>query len=169
MKKFNVKKLVAAALLAALACAGTFISIPYGIGYLNFGDCFVLLAGWLLGPLYGAFAGGIGPMLADVIMGYYVYAPATFVIKALMAVTSFFVAKLVVSKRLTASIVSGVCAEAVMVLGYFLYETILCSIGAANPGAAVPGLLFNSIQGLAGIVCAVLLKEFNDKKRLWKY
>ena len=43
MKKLDVRKLVAAALLAALACAATFISIPYGIGYLNLGDCFVLL------------------------------------------------------------------------------------------------------------------------------
>lgn len=164
MKKFDVRKLVAAALLAALACAGTFISIPYGIGYLNFGDCFVLLAGWLLGPLYGAFAGGIGPMLADAIMGYYVYAPATLVIKALMAVTAYFVAKAVTGKRFLTSIVSGVCAETVMVLGYFAYETILYGIGAATPG-----LLLNSIQGIAGIVCAVLLKEFNDRKRIWKY
>lgn len=164
MKKLDVRKLVAAALLAALACAATFISIPYGIGYLNLGDCFVLLSGWLLGPVYGAFAGGIGPMLADVFMGYYVYAPATLVIKMLMAVAAYFAAKAFSSKRLAASVVSGVCAEAVMVLGYFLYETILYGVGSA-----VPGLLFNSIQGVAGILCAVLLKEFNDRKRIWKY
>lgn len=163
MKKLDVRKLVAAALLAALACAATFLSIPYGIGNLNLGDCFVLLSGWLLGPVYGALAGGIGPMLADVLMGYYVYAPATFVIKMLMAVVAFFVAKALVRKRFTASVVSGVCAEAVMVLGYFLYETVLYGVGAAQPG-----LLFNSIQGVAGIFFAVLLKEFNDRKRIWK-
>ncbi len=164
MHALNVRKLVAAALLAALACAATFISIPYGIGYLNLGDCIVLLCGWLLGPVYGALAGGIGPMLADIFMGYYVYVPATFAIKALMAVVAHFAVKIPTSKRLAASVFGGVCAETVMVLGYFLYETVLYGVGSA-----VPGLLLNSIQGLAGIVCAVFLKEFNDRKRIWKF
>lgn len=49
----------------------------------------VLLCGWLLGPIYGTIAAGLGPALADIFSGYVVYAPATFVIKALMALVAY--------------------------------------------------------------------------------
>lgn len=80
MKKLDVKKLVVAALLASFACVATMIiQIPNGIGgYFNLGDCIVLLSGWLLGPVYGALAAGVGSALADLFAGYIVYAPITF-------------------------------------------------------------------------------------------
>ena len=48
----KVKKLVFSALMAALVYAATMmIQIPSPMnGYVNLGDCFVLLSGWLLGP-----------------------------------------------------------------------------------------------------------------------
>ncbi len=62
---------VLAAALAALACAATMvvqIPSPTG-GYLNLGDAVVLLGAYLLGPAWGALAGGIGPALADLLAG----------------------------------------------------------------------------------------------------
>ena len=51
MKDNTIKKLVFAALFAALSCAATMvIQIPIATGYLNFGDGLCLLAGWILGP-----------------------------------------------------------------------------------------------------------------------
>ena len=66
MKK-NTKNLVFAALLAAVTCVATLvIHTPSPLnGYINLGDCFVLLSGWLLGPVYGFLAAGIGSGLAD--------------------------------------------------------------------------------------------------------
>ena len=60
--KSQTQKLVTAALLAALTCIATMIiKIPSPMkGYLNLGDCVVLLAGWLLSPMYGFLAAGIG-------------------------------------------------------------------------------------------------------------
>ena len=51
MKK-NTKALVIAALLAALVCVSTMVvKIPSPLkGYINLGDCMVLLSGWLLSP-----------------------------------------------------------------------------------------------------------------------
>lgn len=166
MKKLDVKKLVVAALLASFACVATMIiQIPNGIGgYFNLGDCIVLLCGWLLGPVYGALAAGIGSMLADVFSSYITYAPATFVIKALMAIIAFYIAKAFSSKKTLGAVLSGICAELWMVLGYFIYESFLYGIAGAAPGV-IPNLL----QGVAGIVCAVLLKIFVDRKKLWKY
>ena len=54
MKERNTtKKIVIAALLAALTCVATMvIKIPSPLqGYLNLGDCIVLLAGWMLSPV----------------------------------------------------------------------------------------------------------------------
>ena len=163
----KVKKLVLAALFAALAyCATLIIHIPSPIvGYLNLGDCIVLLAGWLLGPAYGAAAAGLGSALADLTLGYTSYIPGTFVIKALMAVVAYYAAKAVPGKTVVKSVVSGVLAEVVMVGGYFCFEATILGNGL---GAAV-GIASNLMQALAGIVCAVLIKLILDKKNLWKW
>lgn len=87
MSDSKIKKMVLTALLAALTCVATMIiQIPSPMnGYVNLGDCFVLLSGWLLGPWLGFAAGGIGSMLADIFTGYAHYAPGTLVIKGLVA------------------------------------------------------------------------------------
>ena len=55
-KKMRLLKLVFAAMFAALICVATMvIQIPSPMnGYVNFGDCFILVAAWVLGPVYGA-------------------------------------------------------------------------------------------------------------------
>ena len=92
MKNEKLRKLVFAAVLAAFVCVATMIiRIPTPTkGYVNLGDCIVLVSGWLLGPVYGGAAAGIGSMFADIISGYFTYAPATLIIKALMAVEGYF-------------------------------------------------------------------------------
>ena len=81
------------ALFAALCCLGTAcVSIPMPVsGYFNIGDVFVLAAGWCLGPFFGAAAAGVGSALADVFLGYGIYAPATFFIKAMVAFIAYLV------------------------------------------------------------------------------
>ena len=58
MKESKTKKIVITSMLAALCCVATMIiKIPSPLkGYLNLGDCVVLLSGWMLSPLYGFFA-----------------------------------------------------------------------------------------------------------------
>ena len=91
--KDKVKVLTLAALFTAMTTVATLlIQIPTPTkGYVNLGDSIVNIAAWVLGPVYGAAAAGIGSALADIISGYVVYAPATLVIKAAMAAVSFFV------------------------------------------------------------------------------
>ena len=92
----KTKKMVMAALMAALACIMTMIiKVPSPLkGYVNLGDCIVLVAGWMFSPTYGVLAAGIGSAMADVFSGYLLYAPATFVIKGLMALTAYYGYKL---------------------------------------------------------------------------
>ena len=135
------KQLAYAALFAALCCLGTVvIAIPLPIGYFNVGDVFVLLAGWCLGPIYGTIAAGAGSALADIVSGYPIYAPATFIIKALNAFIAYMVCTFI-KKRIKkpthlplARTLSAILGESCMVAGYFLYESILYGVAAATGG-----------------------------------
>ena len=153
-KKNATPKIVVAALLTALTCVATMIiKIPSPFkGYLNLGDSVVLLAGWMLNPVYGFLAAGLGSALADLFSGYVIYAPATFVIKGLMAFVACYGFKLLHKKigNMFSRIIPGIIAELVMVFGYFLFAGSLYgfSLAAVN----IPA---NGIQGVAGLAASV--------------
>lgn len=161
----TTKTIVMAALLTALACIATMvIKIPSPLkGYLNLGDCMVLAAGWILSPVYGFFAAGLGTALADVFSGYVIYAPATFVIKGLMALIACHGFKLLHARlgSLSARIISGIAAEVMMVLGYFVFEGFL--YGFAPSVVNIPA---NGVQGAAGVIVGVLLMKALEKSRV---
>lgn len=71
MANLKTRRMVMAALLAALTTAATMvIRIPTPtLGYIHLGDGMVLICGILLGPGLGAVAAGIGSMLADLFGG----------------------------------------------------------------------------------------------------
>ena len=152
----KIKKLVITALLAALTCAATMIiKIPSPLkGYVNLGDCMVLAAGWMLSPAYAFLAAGIGSALADFFAGYLVYAPATFVIKGLMALIACYGYRMLSKKigDLASCIVSGAAAEILMVAGYYIFEGFLYGFGAS-----VVNIPPNCMQGIAGVVIGTFL------------
>ena len=75
----------------------------------------------MLGPIYGAFAGGVGSALADLLAGYPHYIVGTLIIKALMAVIAALAYQTLGKKNgYLGRLVGGVLAELWMVLGYFL-------------------------------------------------
>ena len=86
----KLHRLVLAALFTALTTVMTMvIQVPSPMqGYVNLGDCGVLLSAWVLGPVWGGAAAGVGSMLADLLSGYAHYAPGTLVIKTCMAVAA---------------------------------------------------------------------------------
>jgi len=58
------------------------VYVPQTRGFFNIGEIMVFATALLLGPIIGAFCGGVGSALADFFLGYWYYAPATLVIKA---------------------------------------------------------------------------------------
>ena len=87
----SIRRLTTAGVLAAaIVLLTTLVSLPMpgGLGYINLGDVGVLLAGMLLGGGWGALCAGAASALADVLLGYTVYAPATFIIKGLVALVA---------------------------------------------------------------------------------
>ena len=94
-------------------------------------------------------------MLADVLLGYFSYAPGTLVIKGLMAAAAALIFRAAREKTglIPASVIGGIAAECIMVLGYFAYESTLLGYGLAA-AASIPG---NAIQGVAGLVLGTAL------------
>ena len=154
--------IVTASLLAALCCVGTLvlqIPTPTG-GFVNLGDTVILLSAFLLSPVYAALSAGVGSLLADILAGYPQYALATFVIKALMGLVACLIfsatAKSAAKKKYLTPVycvLAGVCAEAIMIAGYFVFEAIILSYGLGAVASVVP----NTIQAAAGILGGTIL------------
>jgi uncharacterized membrane protein len=168
MAKISTRKIVVCALFMALTAVATMvIQIPSPMdGYVNMGDAFVLLCAFTLGPIYGVIAGGVGSMLADLLLGYVIYAPGTLIIKSLVVVVAYFLFKALgktVKVKTVALIVAGIVAELVMVLGYFFYAMLLMGKGLAA-AASIPG---NLMQGVAGVIVSTLLFLILDRRNLF--
>ena len=144
MNDKKIRKLVLAALLAALVCVATMVvQIPSPMqGYVNLGDCFVLLSGWLLGPWYG-------------------FAAGTLVIKGVMALVAALMYEKM-GRTATSRIAGGVVSEIIMVLGYFGYASLLLGKGLAA-AASIPGNIF---QGAVGLVVGVLLVTVLERAKV---
>ncbi len=165
----RILRITTAAVFIALTCVLTIaVRIPSPTkGYMNLGDCAVLLGGFLLGPVYGTVAGGLGSALADLLAGYPMYVPGTFIIKALMALVISLVPSSLFSKKEKYTrigfIIGSVLAEIIMVAGYYLYEAVIIGEGFA---AAFAGVAGNIVQGIVGIAGAYFLTEVLSRTKV---
>ena len=158
MKSITTKKLVITALFMALTMVATmFIRIPLPLGYVNLGDVFVLLSVFVLGPIYGTIAAGVGSGFAD-LFGYITYAPGTLIIKSTMALVAWLIYTLllkVTNKKMLAEIVGGIVGAILMACGYFLYETLLFTTAAV----AIVNAPWNLLQGGIGVALSVIVMK----------
>lgn len=156
MKNDTTKKIVWAGLLTALTTIATMVvqvPSPTG-GYINAGDAVVILSAYLLGPLWGFLAAGIGSALADLISGYAIYVPATFLIKGLMALTAASILRRAKGeKKLGFAVLGSVTAELIMIAGYFIFTATVLGLGWGG-AAEIPG---NCVQGSFGAVAGTAL------------
>lgn len=179
--KTKTQKTVVSALFAALVCVATMvIKVPSPLeGYVNLGDGFVLISAWILPPAYGLLAAGIGSGLADLLSGYVAYAPATFVIKALMAFVAYVSfkifskglkspradgedgAKRIEPRMIFIRMLSAALAEAVMILGYFLFEGFMYGFAAS-----LVNIPANAVQAVAGTVIGVSLITVFERQNI---
>ena len=125
----KLRNIVTASTFAAITTLATMvIKVPtFGTnGYVNIGDAAVLLSAWLLGNPYGAIAAGLGSAFADLLSGYPAYIPGTAIIKFAMAIVCAAIYKSLKNRfpKTIVYIVSSIVAEALMIIGYFLYSSI---------------------------------------------
>ena len=161
----KTKKLVIGALLISLCAVATLIAVPSPFGYINAGDAIVLVCAFTLGPL-GAFCAGVGSALADLINGYAVYIPATFLIKSSVSLCAYYLTmlfeKLIPKPAVLKYAVAFVTAELVMAFGYLFYEAVVLGYGIA----AIAALPFNLIQGAFGCIGGGFVLLFIKKSNL---
>ena len=144
------KRLALAGQLCGATLLLTLLSIPLpsGYGYVNLGDAGVFLCVCLLPGGLGALAAGVGAALADLILGWAMYAPVTLLIKGLTAL----LAGLALRRAKKAGLPLSLLCCLLVPLGYFLYETILLTA----PVAAV-NVLPNALQAAIGAALGTLV------------
>jgi uncharacterized membrane protein len=147
-------------LLAVLTALTTVTTIMFTIpfpstqGYFNLGDAFVMLSGFLLGPVGGFIAGGVGSATADLMVAP-VYAPLTFLTKGCEGmVVGLFSFRTKRKSRISAwDIIGVILASVVMLLGYLIGEALF--LGYAWEAAMLELITINSIQVIVGSIVTI--------------
>ena len=158
----NTSRLVRAALMTAIVLALTLIvlPIPMSQGYINLGDAGVYAAAAAVGGVWGVAAAALGSALADVILAYTLYAPATFLIKGLAALFALLILRRAKGGwRLLGLLGCGVFNAG----GYLVFESVFVSGSLA---AALVNLPFNLVQAAVGASLGYVLITFMEKLRL---
>jgi uncharacterized membrane protein len=148
-----IAKMSAIAVLGALSFVLTaFAKIPYagGAGYFNFGDIIDFVAAALLGPYAGAAVGILGGSLADLFLGFPLYAPWSVLAKGLLGLTAGFLYNVLKKKKIIrfTSFFVGATFE---VLAYLLCYYVLLGL---------PGLInsvFDCVQAFGSAIIAIPL------------
>lgn len=154
MKDARVRLLCFTTMFAALILVCTMfvkLPVPATTEYIHIGDGVLYLAAAMLPLPYAVAAAAIGAALADVLASYAIWAPFTFVIKAIMAVCVSKLCRPGCGRaRMT---MAGLLAGIVNVALYFAASSLL--YGVAGAAAGIP---FNLIQSaLAAVFLVVLL------------
>lgn len=180
-KRLSTKELVLTALMIALVfLAGSIIKVPTVGGFVHMGDCMVFLSVVVLGKKKGAVASAFGMLLVDVLGGYYMWAPFTFVIKGIMAYIVGAIIEKIGGKNAFEDfkkeyIIAFVVGGIFMVIGYFIAGTILAGLLTEKIGVvqglalAAKDIVGNIIQVVTGIVIAVPLSAIvlSAKKKVF--
>ena len=162
----NTKNLTYIALLTAIATllVAPFLRIPspYG-GVIHVGDSAIFIASIFLGPFAGAFVGGVGHSLANLIFGPQIFAPWTLIIKAIMG----FVVGIIARQQTVKSVrlwIAFVCSLLILLVGYFIAATVIFNTGG-SAAAPVPlsFAISNAIQWLASIIVTIVLLPIANK------
>lgn len=165
----RTKDLVLTSLMIALVfIAAMVIKIPTVGGFVHLGDCMVFLSVIVLGKKRGAFASAVGMALVDIISGYTIWAPFTFIIKWGMAYIAGSIIekfghmeedRVIKKEEIIAFVVSGVF----MVIAYFFAGAIIAAFLTDKLGLiqglalAAKDIVTNIIQVSVGIIIAVPL------------
>lgn len=163
----KTRSMVEMALMIGIICLVTMtMKIPTVIGYTHLGDGFVFVAAVIFGKRKGALAAALGMTLADILGGYAIWAPFTFVIKAVMA---YIAASIAYRNGYNGDNVKNntfafAVAGAWMVLAYYLANAVIVRFVYVESASFYESLVLaladipaNTMQIVVGIVVALLL------------
>ncbi len=158
----KTRKIVRASMFAAVIFVVTaLIKIPVPKGYINLGDAVILISAWILPPWYSFLAASVGSFLSDIVLGYTIYAPVTFLIKGLMALIFYSLYKRLSLKNnnILPFLLGGIVSEFFMVSGYLIFESFLYGF--------IPSLIntpINLIQGSVSLIVGMIFYKMFNKR-----
>ena len=187
MQKEKITRLTMAGMFAAMAfiCfAYLRIEIPMGMGLTGkvyVGHAFIILSAIMLGAKYGALTGALGLSLADILAGYVLSSPPTFLAKFILgSATAIFVRQIVdilrihtVEGQVRAVILAGIGGCLVNVateplirysFKYFVlgYDRHIAYVSAMNCAVSMLVSAVPSVM-LAALLYRVLQPVFREK------
>lgn len=146
----NQRRLVLLAMVASLVLVATaFLKLPTPTGYIHLGDGVIYATALAFGSSFGAVSGALGSTLADLLGGYFIWAPWTFVIKG---VAGWLIGKMGHNRPRSAQLMSMVLAGIWTVAGYAAGTAVMYS-----PMSVMAEVLGNVVQVGSGIVIGMLL------------
>ena len=159
----KIKKLALTGLFMAMTYVLTaFFHIPTIKGYVHVGDAIVFLASCVLPTPYAIASASIGGALADALSGYWIWVPATLLIKGLTAL--FFTSKKekVICRQ---NLLALIPALILCVGGYGLYSgfAVYDSL-VAGFADAVPNTIQTAMSSVLYIISGTALDKMNLKK-----
>lgn len=150
MRDSNLRSMVRLALVASLVLVATmFLKITTPTGYVHLGDGVIYGAALAFGPSFAAASGSVGSALADILTGYAMWAPWTFVIKG---VAGWAIGRIGYNQGRGRQLLGMVVAAVWTVFGYAVGTAVMY-----NPQAAIAESLGNVVQVGSGVVIGLFL------------
>ena len=157
----KTKDLVTSALLIAVVFVSTYfvhIPSPFSLnsgGLIHLGNVMFFMSAIVFGKKQGAIAGAFGMGLFDVLTGYAIWAPFTFIIRGVMGfiISHFANAQNRKGNNWKWNIVGLVIASIILVSGYFVANLILFQ----NIFGAISGIPGDLMQIALGFILGVPL------------
>ena len=158
--KNSIYKIVTVGLLGALVFVSNYLSFPIpvpvgDISRIHLGNAFCLLAGFVMGPIGGGLASGIGAMLYDLTNPAYIAsAPFTFVFKFLLAAVCGLIAH---KGKITGNIVAGICGSLTYIVLYLAKSYITTVLAGSAPEAAAIALATKAASSTVNAILAIII------------
>ena len=160
----KTRTLVINALFIALTLAATmFINLRLPLmgngGLIHLGNVPLFIAALVYGRKTGAIAGAFGMGLFDILSGWALWAPFTFVIVGAMGFTAGLISEKVPGNRVVVNTLAVAVALLIKIVGYYFTEVILYG-NWIQPFGSIPGNVMQVV--IAGIIVIPLVGRFTS-------
>jgi uncharacterized membrane protein len=154
-KQLSTRILSYLALFIAFTAVATYLHIPGPTSsYFNLGEVAIYIIALVFGGRSAAVAGAVGSSLVDLLLGYSIWAPFTFVIKGL---EGFVVGRLAHNNDWRQNITAIIVGGNLMVVGYAVTKGFLISWPAVLPEVGID----YAQMIIGGIVALPIARQLN--------
>ena len=161
----NIRLITISAIFTAMIYTLTaFVHIPTAKGYVHIGDAVIFIAACLLPKPYAVASAALGASLSDALSGYWIWVPATLVIKGLTVLAFTSKSRKIMCKR---NLIALIPALVLCVIGYALYSGFVIYGSLPAGFLDAPANVFQTVASSAVfIVLSMTMDKAGIKKKL---